>query len=208
MSIKLENLSFNYKNENILNNINIEFSSNEITVIQGDNGAGKTTLSKIIMGIEKNFTGEIYLFNKNIKELSLSEIAKDIYYCFQNPSRQLFCETVYEEMAFSLKYQNKSLDNIEKILKDFGLWHLKDEYPMNLSGGEKQRLVIAVGIALEPKFLILDEPTSSLDIDNIDKLIRILKSLEIGMLIISHDKYFINSITNKRYTLKGGNLYD
>ncbi len=207
MAIRIENLSFNYENTQVLDNVNIEFSSKKISVLKGENGAGKTTLSKIIMGIEKDFKGEIELFSKNIKDMDLSDIAKDIYYVFQNPERQLFCETVYEEVAFALKYRNKSLDKIENILKDFGLWHLKDEYPMNLSGGEKQRLIIAVGISLNPKFMILDEPTSSLDEDNILLLIKLLKSLKIGMLIITHDKKFAEKIADDIYFLKGGKIH-
>ncbi len=207
MAVILKDVSFKYKNKVVLKNINAEFSQKKISVIKGANGAGKTTLSKLIMGIEKDFSGEIIIFNKDVKKEKVSSIAQDIFYVFQNPSRQLFCETVLKEIQFALEYRNMPIDKVEFVLNQFNLLHLKDEYPINLSGGEKQRLILACAVALNPKFLILDEPTSSLDKENINNLISILKSLNMGMIIISHDKYFTQNIADVIYELDKGELY-
>ncbi|MFI3207161.1 MAG: ABC transporter ATP-binding protein, partial [Clostridia bacterium] len=137
----------------------------------------------------------------NIKNMTLGEIGKKIGYVYQDPSKQLFATTVYEELAFPLEMKNAENINetVIKQLESFDLLHLKDKFPFFLSQGEKQRLVIA-GILIEkPNFLILDEPTTSLDVKRKEELKKMLIDLKenynIGIIIISHDHDFLNALS-------------
>ena len=214
--ISLENVSFRYsqtKND-VIKNLSMDIYSKDITIIQGANGSGKTTLSKLCCNIYKPNNGIVTIFSKDAKNLSLSDVAKDIYYLFQDPQKQLFCESVEDEIAFALKYQNYTLAQIEqttnKMLELFNLNDIKKSYPLLLSGGEKQRLAIACGVAIKPKLMIMDEPTSSLDTENMINLVNIILKLKhdynMGFLIISHDLDFINRIGDVKYMMQNGGV--
>lgn len=211
MSLTFHHVSFGYNEHLLISDLSCTFDVGTITVIKGCNGAGKTTLSKLCLGLCENYSGEIKVFDKNIKEIPLSDLAKDIYYCFQNPDKQLFCDSVEEEISFALKYRKLPMDTVPQVLHDFHLDHVKDQYPLSLSSGQKQRLAIACGLVLNPKFFVLDEPTSSLDRAHTDVLIKELKRLKeqgIGIIIISHDSYLTDHITDITYELKGGQLHE
>lgn len=214
--IELTNVSYAYKKNQVIRDINVVFEKNKIYGITGRNGAGKTTLVKLISGILQPTGGNILIDEKNTKDMSTTEVSKVAYYCFQNPEYQLFCETVFDEVAFSLRY-NKLEESVikvkvQKILNVFGLEGLVEHYPLKLSGGEKQRLAMATGLVQQPGMLILDEPTSSLDQDNIQRLIHIIKTLNktenMGFIVISHNESFIKAITDTIYSLDKGKLYE
>ncbi len=214
--IELTNVSYAYKKNQVIRDINVVFEKNKIYGITGRNGAGKTTLVKLISGILQPTGGNILIDEKNTKDMSTTEVSKVAYYCFQNPEYQLFCETVFDEVAFSLRY-NKLEESVikvkvQKILDVFGLEGLVEHYPLKLSGGEKQRLAMATGLVQQPGMLILDEPTSSLDQDNIQRLIHIIKTLNktenMGFIVISHNESFIKAITDTIYSLDKGKLYE
>ena len=216
LAIDFENVSFNYPNDKkiVLDNISVKFDTNNITAIVGHNGSGKSTLTKLCCNIYRPTKGIVKVFSKNTKYISISDVAKDIYYCFQDPQKQLFCESVKEEIAFALKYQKYDEGTIDEIVEDmlvmFNLKEIESRYPLTLSGGEKQRLAIACGVALKPKLMILDEPTSSLDVDNINNLANIIlnlnKEFNIGFLIVSHDLDFVNKICNIKYKMEFGGI--
>src|SRR5690606_12458880 len=135
------------------------------------------------------------------REMPLSEIGSKIGYLFQNPEKQFFTNTVYDELSFVLKikgYDDEYIkDKVEKKLKLFQLKGLEKSSPFLLSQGEKQRLAIAAILINEPQYLILDEPTTGLDNRRKEILLKILTKLKnrgIGMTIISHDDEFIGRI--------------
>lgn len=204
MSLQVKNLNFRYKkgNKMILQDFSAEFPVGEITAVTGKNGTGKTTLAKLIVGILKPQSGKILVDGENISGESLAQRGMRIGYVMQNPERQIFSETVVEEMRYGLKNLKLSEEEIQgrvdEYLEFFGLLHHKDSFPFILSHGEKQRLVLAAILAMKPKYLILDEPTASLDQKRKVVLGEYLKKLDCGIIVISHDKAFIDAYcTNK-----------
>lgn len=212
--IKLQGVSYGYKKDiDVVKNINLDLDKNEITTIVGDNGSGKTTLSKLIMGILKMKKGAIHIDGDEINNLTLSSIGKKVGYLFQNPEVQLFAMTVRDELKFSYELQDTLTRELEKtidsLLHKFELMDKLDTLVHFLSYGEKQRLALASIMILEPKFLILDEPTTGLD--NIRKeilssYIDEMKDDGVGMMIISHDKKFIERHSDRVITMAGGSI--
>ena len=188
--IEIDGVSFSYKKTGF--NLYIEslkLEQDEITHICGRNGSGKTTLARLVMGILKPDSGTVFVDNINIAKQTLAQNARKIGFLFQNPARQLFCNTVLDEVMFSLKGQNAK-DEAMRWLVAFGLEDKCGAHPLTLSVGEKQRLALACVLAIKPKYLILDEPTSSLDTESRNILISLIKALKdkgIGMSIITHD---------------------
>jgi len=198
--IRLDNVSFSYHGEEkeVLKKINLSFLQKEITAIIGPNGCGKTTLTKLIMSILKPTKGEIFINNLPIKTMTLAEVGRKIAYIFQNPEKQLFCATVGEEMAFGLAESN--LTRVEKgeiisfYLNYFQLEAYRKVFPLFLSQGEKQRLVIAAAAALNPDFFLMDEPTTGLDAKRKELLgvyLEKMAALGKGIIIVSHDRDFV-----------------
>ncbi|MEI7885138.1 MAG: ABC transporter ATP-binding protein [Clostridia bacterium] len=214
IAIQADDLVFSYdKKINIINKLSLSLYQGETTVLTGANGSGKTTLGKLLLKIFKPSMGIIHIFEKNIESIPLSHIGQKIGYCFQNPGQQLFTSSVEEEISFGLKYRGESADFIhevtESMLNLFEIKHLRSEFPLNLSWGEKRRVVLAAALALNPQYLILDEPTMGLDDGRINILNRVLDNLRnkgIGMLLISHNQQFIEENANRILLMNRGNV--
>ena len=216
MAIVAKNLTYTYpmRRAPAVNNVSVEFDSGLVSAIEGPNGCGKTTLSKLLTGIAKPQSGEVSVDNEPIKKLSLAEVGKRIGLVMQHPARQLFCSSVKEEMEFGLKNiglaEEEIIDRKDRYLEYFGLKKYEEKFPFELSTGEKQRLVIGAVIAMNPKYLILDEPTSSLDLLKRAELGKLLRKLveeeNIGIIIISHDEKFVNTFADRRVLMDKGQL--
>ena len=212
-TIELNNISYKYpKGRKVFDNFSLNFKNGETTVLTGKNGSGKTTLTKLIMGILKPSFGEVKVFGQSTASLSLGSIGEMVGYVFQYPERQLFSTSVVEELTFPLLFKGynkeETMDKAEEMLEIFDLGKVKNSYPLFLSYGEKRRLAIASVLMIGPKYLILDEPTASLDKERIDALSEVLDKLKkrnIGMLIISHNKDFIERHKDKVIALEGVN---
>ena len=181
----------------------------------GPNGAGKTTLGKLLTGILKPLAGQLYIFGEEAGSLPLSHIGQQVGYCFQNPRQQLLAATVEEEIAFGLKYRGAKREYIEdtvnSLLTLFEIQHLRRSFPLNISWGEKRRVVLAACLALDPQYLVLDEPTVGLDGDRIRTFNRVLARLRengIGMLLISHDQDFVRENASRILPMEGGSIID
>lgn len=214
--IKINNVSFSYpKSKLILKNIAINFYSNEFMAITGPNGSGKTTFGKLMVGILKPVKGSIYIKGEDISKLTPGNIGKKVGYLFQQPERQLFTPTVKEEIAFALNFMGKDESEIEKkvrnIIELFSLQGLEDYSPYKLSRGERQRLALAAILINEPDFLVLDEPTTGLDLVRRNKLSTILKKLQdkgLGLAVISHDDKFIQDNADRIIEIAGGEVFE
>ncbi len=214
----ITNLSLSIEGKEILKNINIDFSNGGLVTILGPNGSGKSTLIKCITGIYDNWTGEILLEGRSVRELSVIERARIISYVPQ--LLEVYADyTIWDflEMSYYPHLENlRNLTSIElkrglEILEKFELLELKDRSLSTLSGGERQRVFIAASVFQKPKLLLLDEPTSFLDPkiqDDINKVIFSLQK-EMSVILVSHD---INSslINSERIIgLKAGmNFFD
>lgn len=189
--IELKNISYRYPNSKIkvLDEINLEFESGLFHSICGVNGSGKTTLCLLLRNfIPKIYHGEMtgtYLYrNQHISEWDLSDLCTEIGYVFQNPFTQMSAakDSVFEEIAFGLENLGverlEIIERVKKIIKLFDLEEIQDKNPINLSGGQKQKVAIASVIIMEPKVLILDEPTSQLDPIATREIFTILEQLK------------------------------
>lgn len=206
----IDSLSFSYTGkDNLFQNINFEIEESQHIGLIGANGCGKTTLVKLMLGVLKPRGGEICLEGTNIKNISLSDVGKKVGYVFQNPDKQLFCPTVLEQMRFSLMYGGMSLkkadDKVDYYMEAFELTQYRNSSPMKLSRGEKQRLALASVLSRDVKFLILDEPSTGLDIlrkKQLEDCLTALKREGKGYMIISHEAKFLDRYVDRLLRLR------
>ena len=213
-AVEFNNVSFSYieddKNK-LINNLNLTINENSYLALLGKNGSGKSTLIKLMFGIEKANSGSIKIFDMDINE-DMSEIYKISSLVFQNPDDQIVADTVELDVAFAMEnysVPSKEMDKkIDEVLEIVDLSNKRKDKVHSLSGGEKQRLCIASSLVLNPKILVLDEPTSMLDAENRMKVINVLKkihSMGTAIVIVTHH---INEIEycNEVVFMDNGNI--
>ncbi|WP_372655524.1 ABC transporter ATP-binding protein [Halobacteriovorax sp.] len=214
----INNLSLVINKKEILKNVSLDFSTGGLLTILGPNGSGKSSLIKCISGIYDNWTGEISLNGRSIREYSILERAQIISYVPQLLEVHaeftvwdFFEMSYYPNLKDLRKLSKEELDRGHDILKNFNLETLKNRSLLSLSGGERQRVFIGASVFQGPKLLLLDEPTSFLDPKVQDDINQIIFSLQekMDVILISHD---INStlMNSKRIIgLKNGmNFFD
>lgn len=198
--IEIKNLSFKYTpDKTIFSDLNLNIKKGEITTFLGKNGCGKSTLIKLLSKNITNYTGNIFLENKELKSYSLKELAKKLSIVYQNNTTPQEI-TVFDMISFArLPYQNiffykKTEEDIEKInfaLKEADLIEYKNTMVSKLSGGQLQRVYIAMCLAQDTEVIILDEPTTFLDIKyqkSIMKLVkRLNQELNLTIIMVLHD---------------------
>lgn len=198
--ITVKNLNYKYKTgEFALSDINLEIKNNEFVTIIGKNGSGKSTFSKLISGLVKFKNGEIKIDNLDLSDKKQAlEIRKNIAIVFQNPENQIIFDKVYDDIAFGLKnlgfYKEEIENRIDEALKQVNMLDFKYSYTTELSLGQKQRIAIASALAIKPKILILDEPTTMLDPGSKKQIYEILKSLKQSGITIIYITNFIDEI--------------
>ena len=178
--INIENVSFKYKNSNyILKNINFSVNDGEVIAIVGKNGSGKSTLGRLISGITKLKEGTITIDNINISK-DVKTVREKVGIVFQNPENQIIFNNIYDELSFSLRNLNKEeIENrISTSLKQVDMFDFKDKDLYTLSLGQKQRIMIAEILAKNPKYIILDEPTTMIDSYGKEKIHDIILDLK------------------------------
>ena len=219
--LKLKNINVFYGDKKILDNINIEFERNKITSIIGPSGCGKTTLLKTINKIilEENnaqITGYIEFDGINSNNIPIEILRKNIGIVFQNPTP--FPMSIYKNISYALKYygyNKKHLENkIIDILKSVNLYdEVKDKLntsALKLSGGQKQRLCLARSLTVEPNILLLDEPCSSLDIVNSEKIENTLIKLKENytIIIVTHNINQAKKISDNTIFMRDGKIIE
>ncbi|MGA1867129.1 MAG: energy-coupling factor ABC transporter ATP-binding protein [bacterium] len=210
--IKLKNISFAYPGRDfVLRDIDFEFYKGERLSLGGANGSGKTTLFSLIMGLHTPANGEIEIFGTRCEtQNDFREVREKIGFLFQDADNQLFCPTVAEDIAFGPLNLGKTREEAQKItlqiLEELGLQGFEDRVTYNLSGGEKRLVSIATVLAMEPKILLLDEPTTGLDEKTTIRIIDILKSLSISYIIVSHDKQFLHEVVTSSKIIRNGKI--
>lgn len=196
--VVVNNLKYRYPlTENLaLNGLTFEIEQGELIGIIGRNGAGKSTLCAALTGLVPHFFkgaygGSVHIDGINVKESKLSDISREVGIIFQNPFTQMTGakETVKEELAFGLENLGvpklEMLRHIEDALNLLEIDHLRDKNPLELSGGQMQRVAIASILVMHPGLLVLDEPTSQLDPQGTAEVFRAIKKLSNqGMTII------------------------
>jgi len=211
--ITVTDLTYQYPKTDapVLNGFSARFGRGEITAVSGRNGCGKTTLSKLLTGIIRPASGSVCIDDIDISGMDLFMIGRHIGYVFQNPDNQLFNETVYDEVAFGLRnlgLDEKDIDDkVQHHLGFFGLSGYASVFPGRLSIGEKQRLALAAVLAFGTDYLVLDEPTTGLDIKRRRELGELLAGLRdkqgCGIIIISHERGFISRFADREVVMSG-----
>ena len=219
--IRFNNFSFRYnsRDDKILDDINLSIKSNEITVLAGPTGCGKSTLLRAIVGLipnmyEGEYTGDVIVDGIKIRDAEIKEIAKRVGFVFQNPENQIFMFSVERDIAFGL--ENLGLEQeiikkrISKIMKTLNITHLAKKAPHELSDGQKQRTALAGVLAMEPKILILDEPTSLLDpktaMEFMELINKLCKEEGMSIIIVEHRLDLVLKYADKLIVLSEGKV--
>ncbi len=213
MLLRAENIVKKYRKRTVVKGVNFEVNQGEIVGLLGPNGAGKTTSFYMIVGLIQPFSGKIYIDKEEITNLPVYKRAKKgIGYLAQEASvfRKLSIEdnlrAVLEMTNYSKEYQKEKL---ESLIKEFGLEHIRKSKGIQLSGGERRRTEIARALAIDPKFILLDEPFAGVDpiaVEDIQQIVVQLKEKNIGVLITDHNVHETLSITDRSYLLFEGSI--
>ncbi|MDR2443769.1 MAG: energy-coupling factor ABC transporter ATP-binding protein [Deltaproteobacteria bacterium] len=208
--IDLCNLRFNYHNRpEVLKGLNLKVTSDHRLGLVGANGTGKTTVLSIIMGLLKPTSGTVEIFGKLRKtEADFREVRPKLGFVFQDANDQLFSPTVADDIAFgplNLGASRKQADDIVKeVLDSLGLSGFGPRVTYGLSGGERKLVALGTALALKPRLLILDEPTTFLDEKSVARLEAIINNSTLPVLIVSHDHDFLDRVTTKKVRLLDG----
>lgn len=214
VKLRAENLFKKYKARTVVNNVSVEVAQGEIVGLLGPNGAGKTTSFYMIVGLIKPNEGEIFLENQNITHLPMFERAKlGIGYLAQEASvfRKLSVEeNILAPLEMRNVPKNQRKEKVEQLLEEFSLTHVRKNLGMVLSGGERRRTEIARALAVDPKFVLLDEPFAGVDpiaVEEIQGIVQRLKQKNIGIIISDHNVDETLAITDRAYLLVEGKLF-
>ena len=222
MNLQIQNLSFRFSSFGsssnlVLNDINLNIEEGEFLALVGPSGSGKTTLMQHLTGLLKPEAGRIRVDEQNIwgKGFSLTKLRKKIGLVFQFPETQLFEDSVYKDVAFGPRNLGlpenevavRVKEAIENVRLDFGKY--ENRIPFQLSEGEKRRVAIAGVLAMQPEFLVLDEPTAGLDHSGVQAVTDILKryhSQGKTILLISHSLDLVASLVDRITVISGGEI--
>ena len=213
MELKADNLVKIYGKRTVVKGVSFNVKQGEIVGLLGPNGAGKTTSFYMIVGIIKPNEGKVYLDDIDITTYPMYQRAKlGIGYLAQEPSifRNLSVENnIRVALEFTKLTQKEQAEKLEQLLDEFGLQHIRKSKGIQLSGGERRRTEIARSLAIDPKFMLLDEPFAGIDpiaVEDIQSIIYKLKTKNIGILITDHNVHETLSITDRAYLLIDGNI--
>lgn len=213
MKLRAENIVKKYRKRTVVKGVSFEVNQGEIVGLLGPNGAGKTTSFYMIVGLIKPLTGKIFIDQEEITSLPVYKRAqKGIGYLAQEASvfRQMSVEdnilSVLEMTKLPKDFQRQK---VESLLDEFGLQHIRKSKGYQLSGGERRRTEIARALAIDPKFILLDEPFAGVDpiaVEDIQQIVRTLRDKNIGVLITDHNVHETLKITDRSYLLYEGSI--
>ncbi|MDA9729562.1 LPS export ABC transporter ATP-binding protein [SAR86 cluster bacterium] len=211
-TLELKNIKKSFKKKEILHGIDLQIRSSEVFGLLGPNGAGKTTLFSLISGLEMTTSGKIFLDENDItfKDISF-RASKGIIYLPQEPSvfRKL---SVADNIKAALQTKFKNIEieeKYERLMREFDLFNLERRISENLSGGQRRKLEIARAFALEPKFILLDEPFAGIDpltINEIKNIISKLRSKNVGVVISDHNAQATMDICDNISVINDGEI--
>jgi energy-coupling factor transport system ATP-binding protein len=213
--LSIRDLTFGYTPEQpILKNVSLELATGSIVALLGQNGSGKTTLARALIGINPVERGTVYLGDRDISDLGPREISAEIGYVFQNPDHQFVTDQIDEEVAYGLKVRGYADDfiaqRVDEVLDIVDLARYRRRSPFNLSLGERRRLSVATMLVLEPRLLVLDEPTIGQDHERAQHLMRLMDRLRerygTTILMITHDVRLVAEWADRAIALRGGGI--
>jgi cobalt/nickel transport system ATP-binding protein len=208
--IEVTDLDFAYPGRpKVLNGFNLTWRAGERIGLAGPNGAGKSTLLFLIMGLLKAQSGVIEIFGKRRRdEKDFQAVRPQMGFVFQDANDQLFCPTVADDLAFGPLNLGLGHDEIHRtvarVLARLGLTGFERRVTYDLSGGEKKLVAIGSALSLNPRLLILDEPTANLDPATVERLEGVLAECDLPYLVVSHDHEFLDRVTTRRLEIAPG----
>jgi energy-coupling factor transporter ATP-binding protein EcfA2 len=212
--IEVEDLHHRYPNGcHALRGVSVTVDRGEFVAIIGQNGSGKTTFVKHLNGLLRATMGTVHVNDQDVSKHRVSEMSRLVGYCFQNPDHQIFCDTVYKEVAFGPRNLNLSQAEIEErvieALGAVGMLHLQASMPRDLSKGQRQRLAVASVLSMRPEVLIVDEPTTGQDYqDGLDMLNLVQRLNQAGhtVLFITHDMLMVARFARRVIVFRDGQI--
>jgi len=209
-AISIKNLTYTHPDgTKALEDVSLEVYEGERIAIVGPNGAGKTTFLLHLNGILRGSDGQVEVFGKSVDKKKTKEIIKEVGIVFQDPDDQLFMPTVFDDIAFGpinmgLK-EDKVRERVEKTILSLGLMGYKNRCPHHLSSGEKKKASLATVMSMEPRILVLDEPTANLDPKSRAELIEIVNDLNeregITIIMATHDVNAVPAFADRVFVL-------
>ncbi|MGA1874114.1 MAG: energy-coupling factor ABC transporter ATP-binding protein [bacterium] len=210
-AITIEDLHFTYPDGTIaLRGVHLTIYEGEAVALVGRNGSGKSTLIKHLNGIYQADKGKITVDGLPVIEENLQLIRSRIGIVFQDPDNQLFCSTLYDDVAFGPINMDKDRETIgrrvRESLEQVGLWPLAELPPHDLSFGQRKRAAMATVLSMQPRIMIFDEPTSNLDPKNEAVMTDIIANLGCTRILISHDLPILYQVCEKVIIMKEGQI--
>jgi energy-coupling factor transport system ATP-binding protein len=196
-----------------LRGINLKIYPGEFVAIIGQNGSGKTTFVKHLNGLLRASSGQVLVDGKDVRSRKVSEMARIVGYCFQNPDHQIFCDSVYKETAYGP--QNLGLSTVEinqrvdEALNAVGMSHLREVHPRDLSKGQRQRVAVAAVLSMHPKVLNIDEPTTGQDYQDGIEMLNLIATLNKAghtILFITHDMPMVARFARRVIVFRNGEI--
>jgi len=213
-AIEFRDVHFTYPDGTVaLRGVDLKVRKGEFLGLIGRNGSGKSTMAKLATGLYKPTRGEVLVAGRDTRAVKVSDLATTVGYVFQNPDHQLFCTTVFDEVAFSLRSLGFSDEYVEErvgeVLRSVGLEGLEDTPPYFLSMGERQRLAVAAVLATDPEIVVVDEPTTGQDAARAREIMGLLRRLNEGgktVVVITHDMRLVAEYCSRVAVLSMGRV--
>ena len=210
--LEIKEVSFSYPGQSpALNKVSVSIAPGEFIGLAGRNGSGKTTLTRLMVGLTKPAAGQVLLDGKSAQDCGPAVMARSVGYVFQNPDRQIFRDTVATEVAYGPEQMDWNETERQAAVADAlsmtGLTELADAYPRGLARSFRQKVAIASALALRPRLLILDEPTSGQDEEEKQQLMQLLGDLNrrgLGVILVTHDMELLLEHTRRTVVLHHG----
>jgi len=221
LSVEVRNLSYSYPAAEAptIVDVNLSVKPGEFVVVTGPSGCGKTTLCRCLNGLVPNFyggemSGDVEVAGLSVRKHSTGELSRYVGFVFQNPENQLFALSVEKDIAFGLENlcipREEMRRRVDWAMDLVGIAHLKDRAPFELSGGQQQRVAIACVLAMQPRILVLDEPTSFLDPIAANCLFQIIKQLNFELrlttIIVEHRLDLLSTYADRVLIMDSGRI--
>ena len=215
--IQIKNLKFVYpppRTVEAIKDLSIEIKAGELVAIIGHNGSGKTTLSKLISGFLEPSSGQVLIGGQEVQNIPPRIRPTVVGYVFQNPDHQVYKDTVWEDVAFGLENLGFEEDEIQQrvyeILTSLDLWHLREVHPFRIGKGDRQRVAVAGLLIMNPKILVVDEPTTGQDPERAREIMRLMVKLNrergITVITITHAMDLVMEFVNRVVVMGQGEI--
>jgi cobalt/nickel transport system ATP-binding protein len=211
MSLRAEDVAFSYGRNPVLSGVDFVAESGAVTALLGPNGAGKSTLLKHFNGLVTPDEGRIVVDGTTLgSRSSLDWVRKRVGFVFQNPANQLIAPSVRQDVSFGAKNVGTFEDiGVDELLERVGLPHAGDRHPHALSNGEKKRVALAGVLAMEPDYVVMDEPTAGLDGAGADRFVDLIESLiveDVTIVLSTHHVGFATAVADRLAVLHDGTI--